>query len=61
MTVQLLVNFKRDCVYLYERMLYCLHVWMAPGKLSCILNGSPSLNKVFELKSCVNSGVSNDS
>jgi len=27
----------------------CLHVGMAPGKISCKLIGSPSLNKVFEL------------
>ena len=27
----------------------CLHVWMAPGKISCELTGSPLLNKVFEL------------
>ena len=33
-------------VYMYEKMLYCL---MAPGKISCGLTGSPSLNKVFEL------------
>ena len=36
-------------VYMYEKMLYCSHVWMAPGKISCKLTGSPSLNKVFEL------------
>ena len=36
-------------VYMYEKMLYCLHVWMAPGKISCKLTVSPSLNKVFEL------------
>jgi len=35
-------------VYMYENMLYCSHVWMAPGKISK-LTGSPSLNKVFEL------------
>ena len=27
----------------------CFHVWMAPGKISFKLTGSPSLNKVFEL------------
>ena len=36
-------------VYMYEILLYCSHVWMAPGKISCELTGSPSLNKVFEL------------
>jgi len=36
-------------VYMYEQLLYCLHVWMAPGKISCELTGSPSLSKVFEL------------
>jgi len=36
-------------VYMYEKLLYCSHVWMAPGKRSCKLTGSPSLNKVFEL------------
>ena len=36
-------------VYMYENLLYCSHVWMAPGKISCELTGSPSLNKVFEL------------
>ena len=30
-------------------MLYCSHVWMTPGKISCELTGSPSLNEVFEL------------
>jgi len=30
----------------------CLHVWMAQGKISCKLTGSPSLNKVFELNVC---------
>ena len=38
------------CVYMYEHMLYCSHVWMAPGKISCKLTGSPSLYTVFELK-----------
>ena len=37
------------CVYMYENLLYCSHVWMATGKISCKLNGSLSLNKVFEL------------
>ena len=36
-------------VYMYEKLLYCSHVWMAPGKISCKLTGSPSLNKAFEL------------
>ena len=36
-------------VYMYEQVLYCSHVQMAPGKISCKLTGSPSLNKVFEL------------
>ena len=27
----------------------CFHVWMAPGKISFKLTGSPSLSKVFEL------------
>ena len=50
------VVFACDClmklccfVYMYEKLLYCSHVWMAPGKISCNLTGSPSLNKVFEL------------
>ena len=30
-------------------MLYWSHVWIAPGKISCKLTGSPSLNKVLEL------------
>jgi len=34
---------------MYEFILYCSHVWMAPGKISCKLTGPPSLNKVFEL------------
>jgi len=34
------------CCFVY---MYCLHVWMAPGKINCKLTGSPSLNKVFEL------------
>ena len=40
------------CVVLYICMnncCICLHVWMAPGKISFKLTGSPSLNKVFEL------------
>ena len=40
------------CVVLYICMnncCICLHVWMAPGKISSKLTGSPSLNKVFEL------------
>ena len=37
-------------VYMYEQLLYCSHDWMAPGKISCELTGSPSLNKVFEFK-----------
>ena len=36
-------------LHLYETLMYCSHVWMAPGKISCELTGSPSLNKVFEL------------
>ena len=36
-------------VYMYETLLYCLHVWMVPGKISCKLTGSTSLNKVSEL------------
>ena len=36
-------------VYLSVKMLYRSHVWMAPGKISFRLTGSPSLNKVFEL------------
>ena len=36
-------------IYVYENLLYCSHVWMAPGKISCELTGSPSLNKGFEL------------
>ena len=39
------------CSYMYEKLLYCLHVWMATGKISCKLTGSPSFNKVFELNS----------
>ena len=34
-------------VVLYICMNNCLHVWMATGKISCKLTGSPSLNKVF--------------
>jgi len=34
---------------MYEQLLYCSHVWMAPGKISSKLTGSSSLNKVFEL------------
>ena len=34
-------------VYMYEQLLYCSHVWMTSGKISCKLTGSPSLNKVF--------------
>ena len=43
---------RLTCVVLYICMnncCICLHVWMAPGKISCKLTGSPSLNKVFEL------------
>ena len=36
-------------VYMYEKMVYCSHVWMAPGEISCKLTGSLCLNKVFEL------------
>jgi len=32
---------------MYEKLLYCSHVWMTPGKISCELTGSPSLNKFF--------------
>ena len=32
-----------------NKWLYCSHVWMAPGKISCKLTGSSFLNKVFEL------------
>ena len=38
------------CVVLYICMnncCICLHVWMAPGKISCELTGSTSLNKVY--------------
>ena len=28
-------------VYMYEQWLYCSHVWMATGKISCKLTGSP--------------------
>jgi len=38
-----------ETVYMYEELLYCSHVWMAPGKISCELTASPSLYKVFEL------------
>jgi len=31
------------------KVIYCRYVWMAPGKISCKLTGSPSVNKVFEL------------
>jgi len=34
------------CIYVWTIVVY---VWMAPGKISCKLTGSPSLNKVFEL------------
>jgi len=34
------------CIYVW---IICLHVWMAPRKISCKLTGSQSLNKVFEL------------
>jgi len=40
------------CVVLYicmQTCCICLHVRMAPGKISCKLTGSPSLYKVFEL------------
>ena len=36
-------------VYMYEKLLYCSHVWIAPGKIYCELTGLLSLNKVFEL------------
>jgi len=45
--------FRWRCVVLYICMnncCICLHVGMAPGKISCKVTGSPSLNKVFELK-----------
>ena len=32
-------------IYMYEQLLYCSHVWMAPGKISYKLTGSPSLIK----------------
>ena len=48
-----------SCVCLWlsdEPVLFCIYVWiivvfvwMAPGKISCKLTGSPSLNEVFEL------------
>jgi len=34
-------------VYMYEQCCICLHVWVAPGKISCELTGSPYLNKVY--------------
>ena len=37
------------CIYVWIIVCICLHVWMAPGKISFKLTGSPSLNKVFEL------------
>ena len=37
------------CIICMNNCCICLHVWMAPGKISCKLTGSPSLNKVFEL------------
>ena len=37
-----------EYVYMYEKLLYCSHVWMALGKISCELTGSPSFFKVFE-------------
>jgi len=36
-------------VYMYAILLYCSHVCMAPGKISCKLTGASSLNKVSEL------------
>ena len=36
-------------IYMYETLLCCSHVWMAPGKISCKLTWSTSLNKVSEL------------
>ena len=39
-----------ESVYIYmNNCCICFHVWMAPGKISFKLTGSPSLNKVFEL------------
>jgi len=34
---------------MYEQLFYCSHVLMVPGKITCELTGSTSLNKVFEL------------
>ena len=45
-----LMNLCCFCIYVWKKC--CIvwsHVWMAPGKISCKLAGSPSLNKVFEL------------
>ena len=33
-----------ELVYMYEQLLCCSHIWMATGKISCKLTGSPSLN-----------------
>jgi len=41
---------------MYDKLLYCSHVWNAPEKISCKLTGSPSLNKVFELNSSAKFG-----
>ena len=38
---------------MYEKMLYCSHVWMAPGKISCKLTGSPSLNSFLIELNCL--------
>ena len=34
------------CMNNYIYNCICLHVWMTPGKISCKLTGSPSLNKL---------------
>ena len=44
--INIYIDTNIDCMtnYMYEKLLYCAHVWMAPGKISCKLTVSPSLN-----------------
>ena len=37
------------CIFVWKIVCICSHVGMYPGKISCKLTGSPSLNKVFDL------------
>ena len=51
--INIYIDTNIDCMtnYMYEKLLYCAHVWMAPGKISCKLTVSPSLNNFWiELK-----------